>query len=175
MDQVFEFTPHVLAYTEPNALGCVTFGAMGEPDPNAQFGNPMPVLSLFTDNPYIGDGIKADVPLDGVVRIDVFSSAYSEPCRGIVLWYENGAQRAAGLCRLGIDFVTTYRNPVNFCYSIYSSLDNQSYNGEMVECTTEGDTHDHDHDEYWHCLQMKGSIQYIWNDFAARVEVNRRT
>ncbi|KAH7196596.1 uncharacterized protein B0J16DRAFT_312944 [Fusarium flagelliforme] len=155
-DQLFEFTPHILVYTVSNALGCVAFGAVGEPDPNAQLGNPMPVLNHFPGVWTPRDVIKAHAPLDGA--------------------YENGAQRAVGLCRIGIDPFTTYRNPVNFCYasSIHPNWDKlPEFERYHVVCTTEGDTHDHS--QHWNCFPMQGTIKYVWNSRGTSLEVDRRT
>lgn len=84
MSHVFELTPHLLVYTEPNALRCVTYGAVGEPDPTVRYGNPMPALRDFTGHDNLRYAIKARVPLDGAVRIDVFSGRNGS-CKGIVL------------------------------------------------------------------------------------------
>ncbi|RBR23033.1 uncharacterized protein FIESC28_04172 [Fusarium coffeatum] len=84
MSHVFELTPHLLVYTEPNALRYVTYGAVGEPDPTVRYGNPMPALSDFTGHRNLRYAIKAHVPLDGAVRVDVFSS-HTGSCKGIVL------------------------------------------------------------------------------------------
>ena len=84
MSHVFELTPRLLVYTEPNALRHVAYGAVGEPDPDVRYGNPIPALSKFTGHDALMYAIKAHVPLDGVVRIDVFPSTRGS-CKGIVL------------------------------------------------------------------------------------------
>ncbi|EWG36251.1 hypothetical protein FVEG_14642 [Fusarium verticillioides 7600] len=61
--------------------------------------------------------LRTQIPLQGTTRIDVFTCKATDLCRGMLFGYEDGAQRAVGQCRLGIDNVTTYINPTRICYS----------------------------------------------------------
>ncbi|KAG5745989.1 hypothetical protein H9Q72_011038 [Fusarium xylarioides] len=61
--------------------------------------------------------LQTQVPLQGTTRIDLFTCKTTGLCRGMLFGYEDGAQRAVGQCRMGIDNVTTYINPTRICYS----------------------------------------------------------
>ncbi|CAK7236061.1 hypothetical protein SCUCBS95973_009477 [Sporothrix curviconia] len=55
-------------------------------------------------------------PLDGIVRIRVFQDPVRGFDRGLLLFYENGGQRALGQCRVGgVDDVTDYDRPACLC------------------------------------------------------------
>jgi hypothetical protein len=111
--------------------------------------------------------------------------------------YEDGAQRAVGQCRLGIDNVTTYINPTRICYSdtmrthCCAGDDNCSnedimneeiehceeiectaHQGSRVECSSGTDEHHHnDSSEHMVCAPIKGYLDCHWDDRWTRLDI----
>ncbi|RSL70982.1 hypothetical protein CEP53_001678 [Fusarium sp. AF-6] len=56
----------------------------------------------------IGEILHSVAPLGGLVRVSIYQSQDSGFCAGLLIEYEDGAQRTLGSCRLGVDPVTTY-------------------------------------------------------------------
>ncbi|KAI4593625.1 hypothetical protein KJ359_009109 [Pestalotiopsis sp. 9143b] len=59
-------------------------------------------------------------PLAGVRRIQIFVRDSPPPprCQGILLAYEDGAERALGECRVGVGPSTAYQNPARVCFRL---------------------------------------------------------
>lgn len=59
-------------------------------------------------------------PLAGVRRIQIFVRDSPPPprCQGILLAYEDGAERALGECRVGMGPSTAYQNPARVCFRL---------------------------------------------------------
>ncbi|EXL82441.1 hypothetical protein FOPG_04658 [Fusarium oxysporum f. sp. conglutinans race 2 54008] len=47
--------------------------------------------------------LQTQLPLQGTIRIDIFTCKTTGLCRGMLFEYDDGAQRAVGQCRIGID------------------------------------------------------------------------
>ncbi|KAF5643794.1 hypothetical protein F25303_6191 [Fusarium sp. NRRL 25303] len=114
---LFQGTPTVLVHNTPIKGGITLLGLAGdEPQetlPAARF----PIISISSDQlAYGGNDITVDISLKGAVRIDIFRHSYTGHLRGFLLEYENGSQRTAGQCRVGVDPVTVCHKPVSFCY-----------------------------------------------------------
>lgn len=64
------------------------------------------------------DAFQSNVPLAGVTHMRVYTAAESGLLRGIVLTYENGGQRALGMCCVGVDtdIVKDYTLPTRLCF-----------------------------------------------------------
>ncbi|KAF4956569.1 hypothetical protein FGADI_3721 [Fusarium gaditjirri] len=114
---LFQGTPTVLVHNTPGKGGITLFGLAGDepqetlPAPRFRF------ISLSPDQlTHGGNAISVDVSLKGAVRIHIFKDSVTECLRGFLLDYENGAQRTAGQCRVGVDSVTVCHKPVSFCY-----------------------------------------------------------
>lgn len=61
----------------------------------------------------------SSAPLEGVTRVHTFEDKDDKFCQGIILEYANGAQRALGQCRFGLDPVSTVTNPSEICLAEY--------------------------------------------------------
>ncbi|KAF5551720.1 hypothetical protein FNAPI_7326 [Fusarium napiforme] len=141
--------------------------------------------------------LRTQIPLQGTTRIDVFTCKATGLCRGMLFGYEDGAQRAVGQCRLGIDNVTTYTNPTRICYSdtmrahCCAGDDNCSNEDKMdeeiehceeiectahqssrVECSSGTDEHHHnDSGEHMVCAPIKGYLDCHWDDRWLRLDI----
>lgn len=62
----------------------------------------------------------ASAPLTDVESMDVFRSAANGPCVGIIFTYRDGWTRSVGQCRLDLDIVTTYKEPVKLYHAFRS-------------------------------------------------------
>ncbi|KAI5459552.1 hypothetical protein BGZ63DRAFT_388280 [Mariannaea sp. PMI_226] len=105
-------------------------------------------------------------PLKGVTRIQTFTDTELGFCKAIIFDYENGAQRAVGNCRLGIDCVTDYLNPSRICYLPVSFVLGHS-GGDRQLVRVEGGCDDfaHNHDEVsWVCSGMDGVLEFWFSE-----------
>lgn len=103
-------------------------------------------------------------PLSNVTRAVVFNDPDSGFCRGILLDYKDGAERALGQCRVGVDSATTYSRPTHICYRrIAYCLPGKEYwmKAIIVECTDKGDHEDEDED--WICHSTSYEVDF-WFD-----------
>ncbi|UKZ46823.1 hypothetical protein TrVGV298_001033 [Trichoderma virens] len=92
-------------------------------------------------------------PLEHVVGIRLFAEVDSIISQGLLLEYENGAQRSLGECRVGIDTERAYANPVGFC--IGRQPGDHCW---MMEVRVDGQT-EHKHGEgVWTCHEMRGNL-----------------
>lgn len=109
--------PSLLIYnTSPDVVGPASvFGTYSQeadddavffPFPPAQPGDaPFPQANLST------------APLKDVTRMQVLEDGETGFCNGLMLDYANGARRALGSCRLGVDSVKTYEKPLRVSYA----------------------------------------------------------
>ncbi|KAH6851133.1 hypothetical protein B0I37DRAFT_129023 [Chaetomium sp. MPI-CAGE-AT-0009] len=66
--------------------------------------------------PVRGDGYFSWAPLSGVSSTLVFYDQNTGFCRGILFHYQNGASKAVGQCRLGVDPAESVARPVQLCF-----------------------------------------------------------
>ncbi|EMT61217.1 hypothetical protein FOC4_g10014266 [Fusarium odoratissimum] len=124
-----------------------------------------PVISLSPyELAYGGNAITVDISLKGTVRVDIFKDSSTGCFRGFLLEYENGSQRTAGQCRVGVDPVTVCHKPVSFCYRKVQGGDFDVHKYYELECCPEtGDPH-YDHaspDGAWTCSDFGVSQEFI--------------
>ncbi|RKK58212.1 hypothetical protein BFJ66_g2870 [Fusarium oxysporum f. sp. cepae] len=114
---LFQGTPTVLVHNTPGKGGITLLGIAGD-EPQETLPAPrFPVISLSPyELAYGGNAITVDISLKGTVRVDIFKDSSTGCFRGFLLEYENGSQRTAGQCRVGVDPVTVCHKPVSFCY-----------------------------------------------------------
>lgn len=107
--------------------------------------------------------------LEGLVRVSIYQSRDSGFCAGLLMEYEDGAQRALGSCRLGVDPVTTCSQPTHVCFSSTTLTDPDiTYPVARVEALTQEEGKDHTHPKGWTCCAVSwgGSLE-VW--FSYRV------
>lgn len=104
-------------------------------------------------------------PLENVTCLQIFRDQDSRLCRGILLEYKNGAQRALGQCRYGIDPVESSLKPARICVLdvLYSPPQtSKRLQAIRVEST---DSCEHCHaDDGWTCFTMKGNLEFWVNE-----------
>lgn len=105
----------------------------------------------------------SSAPLDGLYSAQVFRDG-GDCCRGIVLNYRNGGQRAIGQCRVGVDAIEEYIAPTHICWRTYTSSQNgrrglQCLKVELVSKSTR--THG---DVEWQWHEAKGMIHFSFSE-----------
>lgn len=77
-----------------------------------------------------------------MVRATVFRSEHG-PSTGMVFDYENGARRAVGQCRLGVDAATAFDAPSRICFRtwlcVHPSYGNKARNRGTTVTFSSGD------------------------------------
>ncbi|KAF4497327.1 hypothetical protein FAGAP_6489 [Fusarium agapanthi] len=117
MNFMFQGTPTVLFHNTPAKGGITLLGLAGDETQERLPAPRFPIISLSIDQLINGgDAITVDISLKNAVRIEIFSERSTGYLRGFLLEYENGSQRSAGQCRVGVDWVTVCHRPVSFCY-----------------------------------------------------------
>ncbi|KNA95706.1 hypothetical protein FOXG_01160 [Fusarium oxysporum f. sp. lycopersici 4287] len=162
---LFQGTPTVLVHNTPGKGGITLLGIAGD-EPQETLPAPrFPVISLSPyELAYGGNAITVDISLKGTVRVDIFKDSSTGCFRGFLLEYENGSQRSAGQCRVGVDPVTVCHKPVSFCYRKVQGGDFDVHKYYELECCPEtGDPH-YDHaspDGAWTCSDF-GVYAKVW-------------
>ncbi|KAF4416114.1 hypothetical protein FACUT_12829 [Fusarium acutatum] len=127
---VFQGMPTVLVHNTPVKGGITLLGLAGDKPQETLPAPRFPIISLTLGQlTYGGNAITVDISLKGAVRINIFSDTFTGYLRGFLLEYENGSQRTAGQCRVGVDRVTVCHKPVSFCYRTIpgGELDDHKY------------------------------------------------
>ncbi|RSL54589.1 hypothetical protein CEP54_009813 [Fusarium duplospermum] len=84
--------------------------------------------------------------LSGVTRVEIFRDPHTGFCRGILLTYGNGSQRALGQCRIGIDGSTVCTLPTWICIANFQhSPPKRGFRLQGVQ---------------WECFPMKGWLEF---------------
>ncbi|KAI1042372.1 hypothetical protein LB505_010984, partial [Fusarium chuoi] len=165
----------------------------GESVPNAESTARFPPKTLSTITHSCSCTLlQTRVPLQGTTRIDIFTCKATGFCRGMLFEYEDGAQRAVGQCRIGIDNVTTHINPTRICYSDTmrahccdgdddcsneeheprEEMGCTAHQGSRVECYSGTDGHHHnDSDEHVVCVPIEGYLDCHWDDRWTRLDI----
>ncbi|CVK84746.1 uncharacterized protein FMAN_01674 [Fusarium mangiferae] len=162
---LFQGTPTVLVHNTPIKGGITLLGLAGDEPQESLPAARFPIISISSDQlAYGGNAITVDISLKGAVRIDIFRHSYTGHLRGFLLEYENGSQRTAGQCRVGVDPVTVCHKPVSFCYRKipWGELD-EHQNYELVCCSETGDQHSGHRSPHgpWTCSDF-GVYAKVW-------------
>ncbi|KAI1416945.1 hypothetical protein F5Y13DRAFT_102682 [Hypoxylon sp. FL1857] len=89
--------------------------------------------------------------LQNTIRVQVFADEHGY-CRGILLDYSNGARRALGQCRVGVDLAKCYTAPSYVCFrNVYFRWGTLLRKAVMVEGTGTGGHHHTE--EGWICCK----------------------
>ncbi|MBE3046651.1 hypothetical protein IMZ48_29800 [Candidatus Bathyarchaeota archaeon] len=104
----------------------------------------------------------SSAPLRGVVLAEVLQRGRGPYCRGLMLTYGDGCQRALGDCRVGVDPSRRYEKPGRLCIC-RSSEEDPSYNRKWwsAKVVFQGSrAHRHDDGESWVCVDMAGTLNF---------------
>ncbi|TLD28855.1 hypothetical protein PspLS_03481 [Pyricularia sp. CBS 133598] len=121
-----------------------------------------------TTEPIPGSIYLSYAPLENATEVSIFNDRDNGRCRGLLLSYENKAQRALGDCWLGIDDEESYAEPSHICFrntfNIPRPFDDIHFNALRVVASYP----DHTHDENdWVCWTLSGTIEFWFTDKAA--------
>lgn len=112
--------------------------------------------------------------LDHIDRVQLFYNAPTMYCYGILLEYENGAQRALGQCRLQVDPSRTYTKPSLLCFVnlVCKGKVDEEDDLEVVKMQfDDGAEHGHQQ-ENWACFEMVGTLHFWFRGPQSRVHVS---
>jgi hypothetical protein len=162
---LFQGTPTVLVHNTPAQGGITLLGLAGDRPQETLPAPRFPIISLSPDQlAYGGNAITVDISLKGAVRIDIFKDTLTGCLRGFLLEYENGSQKTAGQCRVGVDPVTVCHKPVSFCYRKVLGGELDEHRNYELECFSETGDHHYDHKSpygAWTCSDF-GVYAKVW-------------
>ncbi|KAL6787067.1 hypothetical protein J3E68DRAFT_445606 [Trichoderma sp. SZMC 28012] len=100
--------------------------------------------------------------LDGVSSVRIFYEDDFDFCRGLMFYYENGASRTVGDCRVQRDREATANKPTQICFrtKIPEIESHENGIGTVCKLRVEFEHHNGHDDERWHCLPFKGIIRF---------------
>lgn len=108
--------------------------------------------------------------LDDVASVEIYHDKALRICRGVVVRYKNGAERALGQCRLGVDALRVYRHPTCFCYRKTKYLrpgTRVERDSVDIECNTNAE-HDHPEDD-WTCCKFPSRLEWWFTSEESRI------
>ena len=169
------FIYNVLAFGPANVFGTYSPEASDE-SVFTSFQTPAPSQHDHNDFDQL-----SSAPLKDVTRISVFNDKKLGSCRAIMFDYQNGARRAVGNCRLGVDRVETYLDPTRICYRPIlprrehsRALDSQS--SSLVDrrevLVESGCDSTHQHEEAgWVCSAMEGDLEFQFSQVESIIRI----
>ncbi|KAM6477672.1 hypothetical protein HDV62DRAFT_372746 [Trichoderma sp. SZMC 28011] len=100
--------------------------------------------------------------LDGVSSVRIFYEDDFDFCRGLMFYYENGASRTVGDCRVQRDREAAVNKPTQICFrtKIPESDNGENGIGTVCKLRVEFDHHNGHDDERWHCRPFRGIIRF---------------
>lgn len=108
--------------------------------------------------------------LDDVVSMEVYHDKALRICRGILVRYANGGERALGQCRIGVDSLRSFEQPTCFCFKKTNYLrptTRVERAGIAIECHAEAQ-HDHGEGE-WTCCEFPGRLEWWFTSEESRI------
>lgn len=127
---------------------------------------------LIEKNPPFRDACFSLSPLNGTSRIWLFNDNGNRFCLGILLEFNNGAQRSLGQCRVGIDRSEDYQKPVCICFR-HQSYTHPGVSGLLQATTvtcTERQEHSHGSRD-WACFRLQGELEFWFSIYETRLTV----
>ncbi|KAG5794703.1 hypothetical protein H9Q69_006230 [Fusarium xylarioides] len=106
--------PTVFVYNVPHKRSHNMYGAVSDNKGDESLA-PFPRKHTMGGCPPYRGRIYSQAPVKGIVRVDVYYNEANGYCRGLLLEYDNGAQRALGQCRVRVDPFKAYEKPDWIC------------------------------------------------------------
>ncbi|EMT61219.1 hypothetical protein FOC4_g10014268 [Fusarium odoratissimum] len=103
--------------------------------------------------------INTKVPAKDITHANVYYNRRNGYCKGLLLEYASGAQRAVGQCRIGVDPFKAYGKPSWICYRDICDPETCEETGScIVECTTGTNSHEREPRDIgdWVCMRPRG-------------------
>jgi hypothetical protein len=115
----------------------------------------------------------SSAPLDSVSWIQLFYVEDGVHCRGLLLEYVGGGQRALGQCRLGVDRSKTYTRPSSMAFANVTRPrpGSERHKIDRIEATRVGFDDSPEDDGPWLRFAMAGTLQFWFTYEEARLEV----
>ncbi|KAM0811875.1 putative Heterokaryon incompatibility domain-containing protein [Seiridium cardinale] len=163
--------PRLLMYNIPDRGPVTVFGTYSQGRHNDNPFVPFHWPGYETHTKLFGNFSSA--LLQDVTHIQVLIDRESRNCRGIIFDYKNGAQRAVGNCRQGVDIAESYSNPTRICYRYltYSFSPDMSARDEMVRVESGSDS-THCHEEGWVCRGLEGNLKFWVSDAQSTMRID---
>lgn len=111
--------------------------------------------------------------LENVAQAHIFYGGENGICRGVLLEYENGGQRALGQCRLNVDRVNSCTKPARICFfrtSYFRARTEIQLKAIKVEFLPKFEQHHHV-EEGWICSEMAGELDFWFSHEESDVSV----
>ncbi|KAF5609153.1 uncharacterized protein FSUBG_4163 [Fusarium subglutinans] len=157
-DDVSGNEPSVLIHNVPTKLAGGSLGIVTKHNFESEHLLSFPRYHNDGEDPLNRDRIHTAAPAKNITHADVYYDRRNGHCKGLLLKYANGAQRAVGQCRIGIDPFKAYEEPSWFCYRDICDPETLEDTGScVVECTTGTNNHEHepcDLDD-WQCMRAR--------------------
>lgn len=167
-------TPLTIIHNTAESMPVSTIGAYcGEEKDNAPIA---PFKHFAVDDALFLNACYSIARLEDVCHVSIFRPERRQHCVGLLLQYKNGAQRALGQCRLGVDRVEHCTYPTHIC--LYPRFHLRQEPGQehpmrirvtMVEATA-ASSHTHEGGR-WVCCTMEGDLEFWFSDVAAKLLV----
>ncbi|KAL7924041.1 hypothetical protein ACQKWADRAFT_35977 [Trichoderma austrokoningii] len=129
--------------------------------PNQSKSSEMKPFARFGEPPF-KEACFSSASLENVTFLHIYTDADTGFCRGILVEYSNGSQRALGECRIGLDPVNTCKNPACLCFTAITRILAGTpivLKGTKVSSSAYQSVHTHD-EEGWTCLPMRGAVEF---------------
>ncbi|KAJ6780427.1 hypothetical protein PWT90_09615 [Aphanocladium album] len=108
--------------------------------------------------------------LHDVASMEIYHDKALRFCRGVLVRYNNGGERALGQCRIGVDAVRVYEQPACFCYKKTKYLRHGTRverDSVRIECHSNA-KHDHSGDG-WTCTEFPSRLEWWFTSEESRI------
>ncbi|VUC22541.1 unnamed protein product [Clonostachys rosea] len=157
--------PKLLIHNIPEFGPITAFGAFAPENDDSVPGFSDTAPSNVPSSPTL---FSSAASLESVTCIQVFGNKRTGAPAGILFYYENGAQRAVGNCRIGLDKVQTYDKPTRLCW--HSLMERHEL--RVIYKFDSGNSSRHCHTSHrdpqyhdvWVCNDLKGTMEFWFSE-----------
>ncbi|QYT02936.1 hypothetical protein H0G86_009918 [Trichoderma simmonsii] len=151
-----------LVYCEPNKREMLPFFGAYQASPAIFDVSSRPIFANPSANWMGPFTYYSWASLDGVSSVRIFYEDDFDFCRGLMFYYENGASRTVGDCRVQRDREATVKTPTQICFrtKIPESDNGENGIGTVCKLRVEFEHHNGHDDELWHCLPFRGIMRF---------------
>lgn len=117
--------------------------------------------------PRVGRGCFSSADLKDATHLSVFEDSVTRACKGVIIEYASGAQRAIGQCRVGEDPVVEYHHPEKICVAPVGdrkqSLKWGLGEARVIGVSSSSPLSSTDDNLLWRSFDLRGEMQF-WFD-----------
>lgn len=122
------------------------------------------------------NAVLSTAPLGNVRRLSVFRGGPKGFCTGMLLEYADGAQRALGQCRVGVDPVEAHAGPSGICLGLrlYTEAGVAVWLQTTDVRVAGGEECGHEREGAgvgYSCFPMRGDLQFCFSDKETLVQI----